>query len=349
MKAFRAAAGQLAHSTEERERLISSFGEMVCAPTPEKFEDAQTDFLRHANAEACAYFQKNWADIANMWARHLCDKQFTAGNNTTNRVESYNAKIKHILSASDKLHEALTGILQLSSALTQEARHRACVMKTCTFYSYEASSDVEARCAKELTPYASSVINKEAAKARQAPPELRQIQATVHAVSSSCNTWHEVSTQTWTCTCTTFSKMGLPCRHILAVCERTSVMPDLSKVVKPRWFKSHHLRIMAADADAEETCDTASHQSTNVELLTMPGPAFNKMNRNELFNYAMRTLKSVADHLADCSPDVFRAKLAVIENLYADWLTESSSGCVGSAVEQLGAGHHDTPCGSVDV
>lgn len=234
MKAFRAAAGQLAHSTEERERLISSFGEMVCAPTPEKFEDAQTDFLRHANAEACAYFQKNWADIANMWARHLCDKQFTAGNNTTNRVESYNAKIKHILSASDKLHEALTGILQLSSALTQEARHRACVMKTCTFYSYEASSDVEARCAKELTPYASSVINKEAAKARQAPPELRQIEATVYAVSSSCGTWHEVSTQTWTCTCTTFSKMGLPCRHILAVCERTSVMPDLSQVVKPR-------------------------------------------------------------------------------------------------------------------
>lgn len=126
-------------------------------------------------------------------------------------------------------------------------------------------------------------------------------------------------------------------------------MPDLSKVVKPRWFKSHHLRIMAADADAEETCDTASHQSTNVELLTMPGPAFIKMNRNELFNYAMRTPKSVADHLADCSPDVFRSKLAVIENLYADWLTESSSGCVSSAVEQLGAGHHDTPCGSVDA
>ncbi|KAL3243899.1 hypothetical protein MRX96_019488 [Rhipicephalus microplus] len=63
----------------------------------------------------------------------------------------------------------------------------------------------------------------------------------------------------------------------------------------------------------------------------------------------MRTLKSVADHLADCSPDVFRAKLAVVEKLYADWLTESSSSCVSSAVEQLGAGHHDTPCGSVDV
>lgn len=89
------------------------------------------------------------------------------------------------------------------------------------------------------------------------------------------------------------------CRHILAVCERTGIMPDLSKVLKPRWFKSHHLRIMAADADEEENCANTSRQSTNVELLTMPGPAFNKMNRNQLFNYAMRTLKPIVDYLAD--------------------------------------------------
>lgn len=106
---------------------------------------------------------------------------------------------------------------------------------------------------------------------------------------------------------------------------------------------------MAADTDAEGNCYNTSHQNTNIELLTMPGPAFNKMNRNQLFNYAMRTLKPIADHLADCSPDFFRARLAVLENVYADWLTESSSGCVSSAVEQPKVSHPDTPCGSVDV
>lgn len=79
----------------------------------------------------------------------------------------------------------------------------------------------------------------------------------------------------------------------------------------------------------------------------MPGPAFNKMNRNQLFNFAMRTLKPIADHLADCSPDVFRARLAVLEDLHAGWLTQSSS-CV-STVEQPRASHQDTPGGSVDV
>lgn len=51
-----------------------------------------------------------------MWARQLCDK-LTASNNTKSRVDSHNAKIKHILSSSDKMHEALEGIVKLSCAL----------------------------------------------------------------------------------------------------------------------------------------------------------------------------------------------------------------------------------------
>ncbi|XP_049517097.1 uncharacterized protein LOC119441311 isoform X2 [Dermacentor silvarum] len=323
MKAFRAAAGQLAHSAEERERLVASFSEMVNAPNPEKFEEAQTDYLRHANAQACTYFEKNWRNIPNMWARHLCDKEFTAGNNTTNRVESHNAKIKQILSSSDKLHEALRGVVKLSGALTQEARHRACVMKTSTFYSYDASSNIEAICAKKLTPYACSTIYKEAAKARKAPPEIQQLEPAVYTVSSACGTWHVVSEKTCTCTCTTFSRMGLLCRHIVAVYERNGAVPELSKFVKPRWFKFYHLRVMAADNNAEENCD-ASQEST--EPLTMPGPAFHKMNRNQLFNHAMRTLKTIADFLADSPHEVFAARLEILENVYAEWLTEKSSG-----------------------
>lgn len=169
MKAFRTAVGQFTHSAEEKERLVSSFSELVYAPTSQKFEEAQTDFLLHANCQACAYFEKNWGNIKNMWARHLCDKEFTAGNNTTNRVESHNAKIKQILSSSDKLYEALRSIVRLSNGLSQEARHRASLMKTCTFYSYEASSNIEAMCAKQLTPYACSAVYKEAAKAKKSP------------------------------------------------------------------------------------------------------------------------------------------------------------------------------------
>lgn len=62
------------------------------------------------------------------------------------RVDSHNAKIKHISLSSDKMHEALEGIVKLSYALMQVAGYCPCSMKICTFYSYEASSN--------MTPYA---------------------------------------------------------------------------------------------------------------------------------------------------------------------------------------------------
>lgn len=128
-----------------RDRPVTSFSKMVHAPTPEKFEEAQTDSLWHGNGQACTYFEKNWGNIANMWARQLCDK-LTASNNNKSRVDSHNAKIKHISLSSDKMLEALEGIVKLSCALMQVAGYCPCSMKICTFYSYEASSN--------MTPYA---------------------------------------------------------------------------------------------------------------------------------------------------------------------------------------------------
>lgn len=81
---------------------------------------------------------------------------------------------------------------------------------------------------------------------------------------------------------------------------------------------------MAADNNSEENCDKPSQEST--EPLTMPGPAFHKMNRNQLLNHAMRTLKTIADFFADSPHKVFAARLEILENVYAEWLTETSSG-----------------------
>lgn len=55
------------------------------------------------------------------------------------------------------------------------------------------------------------------------------------------------------------------------------------------------------------------------------------MNRNQRFNYAMRTLKAVADNLADCQPDVFAARLAFLESVNAAWLKQ----------EDVALGHHE--------
>uniref|UniRef100_A0A2R5LBF0 Putative transcription initiation factor tfiid subunit 3 n=1 Tax=Ornithodoros turicata TaxID=34597 RepID=A0A2R5LBF0_9ACAR len=319
MKAFRTAAGQLSKSAQERDRLVSSFSEMLNAPTPEMFGAAQGEFLRYANEDACTYFNKNWAPIPEMWARHLCDQVFTAGNNTTNRVESHNGKLKNVLSSSGKLHEALRALMKVSSSMLQEARHQATLLQTCNFYSHNTSGEVEKICFKELTPYACSLIVKEMKKARERLPGVQQVAPEVYSVMSSCSdTCHKVSLNEQTCSCTMFSKMGLLCRHFLAVCDQFNKIPDLKKAVKACWFKSYQLRFMAESATVMANQEPSDNDAA--EILTLPGPSYQKMNRNQRFNYAMRTFKAIADLLADCPTALFVARLEFLEDIHTAWL-----------------------------
>lgn len=319
-KAFKAAAGQLSKSAQERDRMVSSFNEMLCAPTSQMFEEAHAEFLRYASEEARMYFEKNWAKIPEMWARHLCDALFTAGNNTTNRVESHNGKLKNILSSHEKLHDALHALLKVSDSMLHEARHQAALLQTCEFYSYNASGAIEKMCFKELTPYACALVNKEVTKMRENPPEVRQLAANLYTVSSACgNTWHEVSIEKQTCTCTSFSRMGLFCRHFLATCEKYSIVPDLKMAIRARWFKSYQLGYMA-DKTEPDSSQEPTEMCPVEEIATMPGPSYEKMNRSQRFSFAMRTFKAMADHLADCPTDIFTARLGLLEEIHTGWL-----------------------------
>ncbi|KAL3191943.1 hypothetical protein MRX96_059446 [Rhipicephalus microplus] len=111
MKAFRTAA------SHERDKMVTTFNEMLHAPNSSKFEDAQSEFTRFASKDSIEYLEKNWLSIKNMWVRHICDQEFTCGANTTNRVEAHNGFIKTALSSSTKLHDALHLLFQNGVAL----------------------------------------------------------------------------------------------------------------------------------------------------------------------------------------------------------------------------------------
>lgn len=83
MKAFRTAASHLTRSNEERDKMVTTFNEMLYAPNSSKFEDAQSEFTRFASKESIEYLEKNWLSINNMWVRHICDQEFPRLTNTT--------------------------------------------------------------------------------------------------------------------------------------------------------------------------------------------------------------------------------------------------------------------------
>ncbi|XP_064485129.1 uncharacterized protein ZSWIM9-like [Ornithodoros turicata] len=318
LKAFRSAVSQLA-TPSEREQLMSGFSAMLNAPSADMFENAKMEFKELANNEALHYFNKNWGCITHMWARHICDQHYTGGNNTTNRVESHNSKIKNVLSSSSKLHQALRCLLNMAETMQQEARHKLTLLKPWSFYSYGECDDVEVLCRKTLTPYACKLVHKELLKLKDARPEVRRLgEQQYEVVSSVSSDSHKVSLDHQTCSCTTFLKMGVLCRHLLAVCDVKKTKPDLSKAVHKRWTKSYMTDFLMSVSGSD-----TGPPSTEPQVLQISQPCLAKMNRNQRYNYAMRTLKALADNLADCRPEVFATRLAFLQDVNSTWLKGS--------------------------
>lgn len=206
--------------------------------------------------------------------------------------------------------------------MQQESCHKTVLLKTCEFYSHQESEVVKKECAKVLTPYACKIIEQELAKMQDDPSEVRILSEQTYAVASSCtDSWHEVSLENHACSCTTYSKMKLLCRHFLIVCMKFSIKPDLTKAVHKRWFKSYQLEYMGGAAKTNS--EAGNHEAP--EILSMPGPSFEKMNRNQRYNYALRTLKALVDNMADCQPDFFAERLAFLESVNASWLKRDAT------------------------
>ncbi|KAL3175760.1 hypothetical protein MRX96_000947 [Rhipicephalus microplus] len=277
-----------------------------------------------------------------MWVRHICDREFTFGDNTTNRVESHKNLIKKVLKSSSKLHEALANILKLAGMSRQNTCHAATLLKTCNFYSYNTSHDIERQCEKVLTPYACRLVSKQLMKMEESNRAIRKTAEDKYEVASGVgDACHQVCLDSQSCSCTTFSKMGLLCRHFLAVCVKLSTKNDLDKAVHKRWFKNYQMSFVGPceDVNSEE-----SHCPENVEIVSMPGPSFKKMNRNQRYNFAMQTLKALADTLADCRPEFFQARLRHLEDINAVWLKGDDAGEAGCSEErttEANCGDHD--------
>lgn len=132
--------------------------------------------------------------------------------------------------------------------------------------------------------------------------------------------------------------MKLLCRHMLAVCVRFNFGPCLEEVVSKRWFKSYQVECLGSTVERnhqEADARSGAGSSGELQVVSMPGHSFEKINRNQRFNYAMRTLKAVAHNLADCQPDVFAARLAFSESVNATWLRQEDVALTHHADEKI--------------
>ncbi|KAG0440402.1 hypothetical protein HPB47_016300 [Ixodes persulcatus] len=230
-------AGTSSKDDADKDRLNSLLVKMIHAANEEAYDILKAELDQTASEGFKPYFEKNWPKMQDMWVRYRCDQHFNLGNNTTNRVECHNSKLKAVLKVSDKIHVALKSMLKLHSIKIVESEHLHALNASSSFFTYKSNTDLIQQCSSLLTPFATGKVVCEEQKANIMPEASVSDFNEDYAVTTQRG-HYVVSYSLTSCTCRTFATMGVVCRHMILVSWQTRRDIDVEEQVQQltmRW------------------------------------------------------------------------------------------------------------------
>ena len=96
----------------ERSAAISITIDLVRAKSENDFEKLTQHLKENACEEFFVYFESNWINCKNKWVHAYRQNLPTLGNNTNNRIESLNHKLKKFLNTHLHLPQALNQLMK---------------------------------------------------------------------------------------------------------------------------------------------------------------------------------------------------------------------------------------------
>ena len=153
-----------------------------------------------------AYFQRNWLPIKHEWVSCFKAKHFTLGEQTNNRLESLNGKIKSVCSRFASLDNFFSDFF---CVLRGERDHSSIIARV-SKSTHEAANvtDDDRQYQALLTPHAFDLVLSQIAR-----------RETVHLPGDGVPVQSSEGPLTVTkssCTCAFRCSFRLPCRHIFA-------------------------------------------------------------------------------------------------------------------------------------
>lgn len=230
----------------EKEVVLKCLHDMIHAANEKIYMQSYTSFKQFASVRAIDYFNKNWHPIRNQWVVGLKSSVFN--NNTNNRVESINQKLKSVINKNSTIVEFFQHLLDAISCFNIERDHRALNVvykRTNSMFSVDSP---EYEFAKHLTPFALNLVCKEIKKAK---PGM--------ASSMGCN-------------CLFHRQFDLPCRHIFEYRKSHSLPLFSTNIVARRWtlsyYKSNHRALRPCEERAESNLTFINDQPASLKVLS---------------------------------------------------------------------------------
>ena len=115
----------------QRDGLLALFNEIATSRWEQQFEE-QVSLLEDMNIRAASlHFRRSWSPIKCEWVRCFKTRHFTLGEETSNRLESFNSKIKSVRKKYSSLDSFFTDLFSVLRVLRGERDHAVIYLVCC--------------------------------------------------------------------------------------------------------------------------------------------------------------------------------------------------------------------------
>ena len=250
-------------SSGQRALSLELLQQMAYAISEDAYSELYTRFCACVPAIVASYFDANWHPIHDQWVLGMKYASGNFLNNTNNRLESINQKLKSVISRYSSLEEFIEKFFLILRVLRSERDYKAAltVQKVPVIY-HSTDSDVLVRYMKHLTHYAYQFVAKQVEfKEKVVMPDQDADEYTLQSSEG------EIKVSLESCTCSSHISMKLPCRHIFAVRSKHGLDLFDASLCDRRWTLEYYFANQRVFQSGE------SNPTSTVDVIDLPPPA----------------------------------------------------------------------------
>ena len=218
----------------QRSTSLELMQKLAYAGSEESYKSLYEQFTKDAPHTVVSYYNQNWHSNRAEWVRGHALLAGNFLNNTNNRLECINSKLKSVVTKFSSLEEFLDKLYIIIGAMRLERDSKSATEFLKVSTSASSFDPVEKEYLTLLTPYAAGFVHEQLKKSSRVV--LKHYGGDAFGVDLGESV---LDVSTTSCSCSFRSSMLLPCSHIFAV--RLNLTKDLydSQLCDPRWFASY--------------------------------------------------------------------------------------------------------------
>jgi len=312
---------KLGISQGERVMCLELFSKMAYSKSEEAYQEYYEELSQSAPRSVLDYFESNWHCIRNEWVDGLKNTLCNFMNQTNNRLESINGKLKAVITRYSGMVQFFNDLMQCIKSLKLERDHRALqVTMKRRVYSFTAES-VLGKYSTVLTPYAFEFVNNQLQYSQKVT-----VRDDIDNFSCSIDSSEgQLVTSTVNCSCTFITSMKLPCCHIFAVRRHKGLNEYTEDVCAERWKLCHFLQHHRA---YQQDSDTVGEDDVGVNEEEFSGVGFIStehqetsviLTEQEKYKKAFKVIQSLAQQLSCWGMKEFEEGLHLLKVVESMW------------------------------